>query len=501
MSDSLVDLASLEAAATPVETPTEDSAIEETPADETPVEETPAEGSETAGKETETHNADGTEKTSEEQAAFKEKATAAAKGEELPGTEKTPQEVRKALKSFKDASPENAAMVKLLHGSYERHQAYKEQFPTVQAAKEAKAFIDTIGGIEGYQKTVEAADAVAAADDLLHNADPKIWDNVIEDLKSVGKLDALGKLAPAFLEKLKVVDSQGYYDTFTPHFFEGLKEVHMDSFIDQFNAALGAKNEKGEPTPDINTISGLVKGITKWYTDLKTNVESKKPLDTPERRAFLKEKEEFEKAKSTDAQTKQKEYESGVAEEADKYNNKALSKALGPFLRMPFFKDFPYETKVDLGNGIKERLYNTLKADKAYQTQMAAFWKAKPTAETRAKILQFHQLKLDAIAADIVRATVQNRYPGYAKGGSAAGRVAAAAVKKEVATKAAVQSTVSGKPIYVAVRPNDLVREPITVNGRAYTASELTTLQITGKGFIRGTDGKVRFVTWRKPVV
>lgn len=503
MSDSLLDFASLETAAAAVETPVDDTPAEETPAVDSAVEETPAE--ETAGEETETHNADGTEKTPEEQAAFKEaQKTAAAskgKGEELPGTEKTPQEVRKALKAFKEASPENAAMVKQLHGSYERHQAYKAEFPTVQAAKEAKNFIESIGGIEGYQKTVEMADAVKAADDLLYAADPKIWDNVIEDLKSVGKLDALAKLAPSFLEKLKSVDDKGYYETFTPHFYEGLNEVHIPEFINQFNTALAAKNEKGEPAPDINAITGLVKNITKWYNDLKTNVEAKKPLDTPERRAFLKEKEEFEKSKATEAQTKQKEYENNVAEEADKYNNKALGKALGTYLRMPFFKDFPYETKVDLGNGIKEKLYATLKADKVYQQQMTGFWKMKPTAETRAKIMQFHQIKLDAIADDVVKAVVQNRYPNYAKGGSAAGRVAAAAAKKVASTKAAVQSTVSGKPIYVAVRPSNLVREPITVNGREYSVSDLTTLQITGRGFVKSADGKTRYVTWRKPTV
>ena len=164
---------------------------------------------------------------------------------------------------------------------------------------------------------------------------------------------------------------------------------------------------------------------------------------------------------------------------------------------MPYFKDFPYETKVDLGNGIKSNLYAALKADNAYQTQMSAMWKMK--TPDRAKMIQYHTAKVDSIAADIVRQTVQNRYPGYAKGGSAAGKAAAAVVKKENATKAATQSVASGKPIYVAARPENLVREAIKVGNKDYSASDLVTLQIMGRGFVKTPDGKgFKFITWRK---
>ena len=163
---------------------------------------------------------------------------------------------------------------------------------------------------------------------------------------------------------------------------------------------------------------------------------------------------------------------------------------------MPFFKDFPYDTKVDLGNGIKDRLYSALKADKAYQLQMSTMWKAK--TPDRAKMIQYHEAKVQSIASDIVTKTVQNRYPGYAKGGSAAGKAAATVAKKVTSDKAAVQSVASGKPIYIAVRPTNLVREPITVGGRDYSSSDLVNLQITGKGFVKTTDGKgFKFITWR----
>jgi hypothetical protein len=94
---------------------------------------------------------------------------------------------------------------------------------------------------------------------------------------------------------------------------------------------------------------------------------------------------------------------------------------------------------------------------------------------------------------------VQSRYPGYAKGGSAAGRVAAATVKKAADTKAATVSVTTGKPIYVATRPDNLVREPIKIGNKEYSAADLVTLQIMGRGYVKSGDGKsYKLITWRK---
>lgn len=501
MADALVDFASLDSAAAEV---TPAAEVVETPAVETDsAVETPATDTDSvveAGTETETTNADGTEKTAEQQAEFKTKAAAKAESDKAIDTKATPDSVRKALKSMRDADPKNADVVKQLHGSFERWNAAKAIFPKgVAEMQEAKAFIELVGGPEGYAKTQEAVDAVTATDELLYAADPKLWDNVIEELKTSGHPEALGQLAPAFLQKLKAHDSDAFYNTTIPVVADALKEVHMDSFVSQFNAALTEKNEKGEVVPNLAKITGLVKSITDWYTDLDKDAKLRTatPAETPERKKFLAEKAEFEKTKTEDGQRKQKEFENGVAEECDKKNNVRLGKALGTFLKMPFFKDFPRETLIDLGNGIKERLYSTLKADKTYQAQMATMWKQK--TPDRAKMIEYHNAKLESIADEIVRATVQNRYPGYAKGGSAAGRVAAAVVKKAAVAKADTASVNTGKPIYVASRPENLVREPIKVGGKDYSTNDLVTLQIMGRGFVRSGDGKsFKFITWRK---
>ena len=213
----------------------------------------------------------------------------------------------------------------------------------------------------------------------------------------------------------------------------------------------------------------------------------------------MEEKAAFEKTKSADAQEKITNWENSVAETADKSNNVTLGKALQPFLKMPFFKGFPRETMVDLGNGIKEHLYASLKADRAYQAQISALWKGGNTPENNAKMQKFHQGWLDDHAQELVTKVVQKRYPGYARNGMAAGRVAAAAEKKAADTKAGVASVTNNKPIYVPQRPSNLIRETIKVGGKEYGPNDLQMMQIAGRGFIRTTDGRgVRLITWRK---
>ena len=182
------------------------------------------------------------------------------------------------------------------------------------------------------------------------------------------------------------------------------------------------------------------------------------------------------------------EFKNNVAKVCESHNNKLLGADLGPFLKMPFFVGYGKENLIPLGNTIKNNLYTALKADTAYQAQMKAMWGAK--TPDRAKIEEYHKARVQSISKDIVRDTVQKMYPGYAKGGAAAGRVAAAAAKKDVVAKTEVKAaanTAAGKPTYVAQKPAweaiDWDKDPKQL------------LYITGKAYLKG---KGTLVTWRK---
>lgn len=449
----------------------------------------------TEGKETETHNADGTEKTPEEQEKFKADASAKATG----GKDQVPQEVRGALKTLKDSAPDDPkiqAAVKTLHGAYERWTAAKE---LLGAGVEGgvvglRNFLSEVGvktlpeARAAFRQHGEMVSSVTATDELLHRADPVLAENVFEDMKATGSEKNYGKVVGNFVNHLKTADPTSYYENVAkPMTLAGLDEVEFPAAINSLHKALIAG--------DNATAMSITKAIAGFYTNLRDELGEAAKI-SKERAAWEEEKAAGTKAEQAKAT---KEFETSVATSAEQYNNQRLGKSLGGFLKLPFFKDFPYETKVDLGNGIKANLYDRLRADKDYQSAMAAFWKAKPTAENREKMVAYHQQKIDAIADEVVRTTIQKRYPGYAKGGSAAGKAAAASASKANATKAAAQSVTTGKPIYVASRPENLIRTDIKIAGRSYTANDLQTLQIAGKGFVKTTDGKsVKFVTWRK---
>ena len=411
-------------------------------------------------------------------------------GSETKETDSTPQNVRKALKAMRDSDPANAKIVKELHNSYERASAYGKEFPTVGEARDAKAFIDSIGGHEGWESAQAVIANIEETDALLYAGDKQLVANVVEDLKETGNLAALGKIGPAFIDAMKAnLDAKAFNQAITPHVIASLEAANLQGAI----SALGSTVAKlfGEDGKTVNaealkTLKEITADMDAWWKSEKKSSEAAKvaPKDEvdPERQKFQKEKSDWEQAKT-------KEFRTGVATDCEKYNNRALGGHLKGYLTTAFFKEFPRETLIDLGNGIKERLYRTLEDDGAYQKQMKAMWSAKtPDA---AKIKEYHNAKLDAIAEKIVRDTIQARYPSYAKGGKAAGRVAAAETKKVADNKVAEKSVVSGQPVYVAQKPRwesiDWSKDPkqlLYIAGKAYTKP-------VGK-----TPGKL--VTWRK---
>lgn len=391
----------------------------------------------------------------------------------------TPQAIRSTLRNIRESADPNTpegkatlAAVKALHNNFERWNAAKEFFPKgFSEMKDAAAFIKEIGGREGYSQTQAVLQSVQDIDELLYNGDPKLWDNVVDDLKNEGKLDALGKLAPAFLDKLRESDPDGYFRGFAPHFLNGLRESNVPQAINQLYRALVAR--------DSDTAKEIVQGMANWYKGLQEKQEKTKSAELdPERKAFAKERAEFEQGKIKERNTE-------IATTAEKSNNELLGTALRPYLKMPFFKGFTRANLIPLGNLAKQNLHAELRNDKAYQTQMKAFFAAK--TPDKAKIAEYHRAAVESRSERIMRATIQTLYPGYAKGGSAAGRIAAVTAKKAAEEKANAAAVATGKPIYVPQKPKweavDWDKDPKQL------------LYIAGKAFLKGSG---KFVTWRR---
>lgn len=477
MSESVIDFAGLDSAvaADTSAVSAEPEVVVDAPVADTPAADAPAVDAPAAKEAKPQYNSDGSPK------------EAAAKVEEdLPGTEKTPAEIRQALKALRDSDPKHASAVKQLHGAFERYEAVKAIFPGgVNEIKQAKEFMDLVGGHEGLESLQGVKVAAEASDAQLYEGSPDLISAIVEDLKSHNKLDALGKLAPSFFDAVKAHDEKGYYAAFAPHFISGLESVNIPNAFSSLEAALNDP----DPVKALAAAKGISADLTKWYKDLDaTNKKAKEDVVSPERKqldadraAFLKDQESFKSNQST-------EFKNSVATVCEKSNNQLLGAQLKDFLRMPFFQGYGRDNLMPLGNTIKANLYDTLKADHAYQAQMKAMWSAK--TPDRAKIEEYHKARVESIAPELVRSVVQKMYPGYAKGGSAAGRIAAKTVKataNTVADAAAVKATASGKATYVAAKPAwdsiDWDKDPKQL------------LYITGKAYLKG---KNTLVTWRK---
>lgn len=489
MSDSVIDFAGLDSAVAAAEKTTTTLEVTATPEAGTPEAGT-SEEVKTGGEGTPENKdkvVDGKKEAKQQYDSsgqpIKDETKTGAAEEELPGTEKTPQEIRSLLKAMRDADPKNLAAVKQLHGAFERWEAAKAIYPGgVNEMRQAKEFVDLVGGHEGLEKLQGTVTAAEASDAQLYEGSPELIENIVADLKANGKLDALGKLTAPFLDAVKANDEAGYYKAFSPHFLEALQTVNMPGAINGMVKALSDP----DPAKAVEAAKGIAEGLKKWYDDLDSeNKKTKENVVSPERKkldedraAFLKQQEDFKTNQTT-------EFKNNVAKTCESVNNKTLGAELAPFLKFSFFKGFGRENLIPLGNTIKSNLYATLKADNAYQAQMKAMWGAK--TPDRAKIEEYHKARVASVAKDIVRDTVQKMYPGYAKGGAAAGRVAAAAEKKEVAAKVEDKAVASGKPVYVAEKPKwdaiDWDRDPKQL------------LYITGKAYLKGTG---RLVTWRK---
>ena len=424
----------------------------------------------------EVENASGAEHAAEgEGQGADERKGAIEKGEGVTGgaKEQTPQQVRQILKTLRESGdPASVQAARQLHQSWEREQAFKQLFPGgVKAARETMDYINALGGTEGIANLQDTLANVEAVDAKLYSGDGSVWKDLVEDLKSADKLGALEQLGPAFLDTLSEAHPTAYANAIRGHLVQNLTSVGFVDAVNNIGAALAQGN--------VAEAQKILKSIGTWFSDQRAKAQAAKvdPL-AKEREAIAKEKQAF-------AESKSNEFKSSVGTEADKSNNQLLGAQLKNFLKMSFFRGFNRENLIPLGNAIKQDLYATLKADQTYQLQMKALWGAK--TPDRAKILEYHRTRVESIAPDVVRRTIQRMYPTYAKAGAAAGRVAAAQQKKAAVT--AQNGPINWKnATYIATKPS---WDSLDMSGK-----DAQTNFILGRGVMKGT-GKA--VYWRKP--
>jgi len=446
-----------------------------TPLDTPEVAEGKAEGEEqTEGGESKAEGETQDSKEGSEQKSEEQKLAEAA-------SKLSPDSVRKALREWRDSDPEhkNAAIVKALHGAYERWNAAKEVFPTVAEMRTAKEFLQGHGGVEGvtnYIANIDETDKLLySAGEDIKNAD-QLWSNIVDDLKNEGKLEALPNIAQSLLANLEQhAGSEAFAEVAVPVIARGLQDSGATRAVNAIWTALN-EGKTGEAKE-------LLKGLGNWMSDMLQRGSSEKKAE----RQLTK----LEAAKQEFEVSKQKEFTASIGKEASSSTIKIVGKALAPYLNgayKAYSSSLGKPALRTLAAALMDKVQTGMVADKAYQTQMKALW-ARPQ-ENKQKMLDLTAQLVEKLVKDgtLVRNTISEHYPSWLKSGSPAMQRQAARAEREAAQKKAdATSKATGKPQYVPSKPAwdsiDWDKDPKQV------------LYITGKAYLKGSG---RFVTWRK---
>lgn len=469
---SVVDFAGLDAAASSAAV---DSAVTETSTVET-------------STDTQTDISNTSETTAVE--SGKEKAELNTDGSPKDALDKSssvvPEHIRGLLRTMRDADVKNATAVKELHAAYERWRATTEMVGK-GGYGEIKAQNDLLREISGtpegtpvtaaqareaisnMQGTVQAAQE---SDTLLYEGSKTLIDNVVSDLTTQGKLDALGKLLPHFAEAAREHDPQGFVAHQRSLFLATAAETGLTETLNSVYTALS----KGDSTGAM----AKLKSVGAYFNELQ-KAESDKAREAE---IVKRERGQLETQKNTQQTAERTQATNQIAKVCDSHNNKLLGAELAPFLKEAFFRGYGKDNLMPLGNTLKQALYAALKADATYQAAMKTMWAApKPD---QSKIEAYHKSAVSKIAKQIVTSTVDRMYPGHKGGTAAAGRVAGKAAA--AAPKAAPTSPQNAKmptPIKLSAKP---ARNLID-----FSVKDADLLMITGRAYLK--DG--RFVSWR----
>jgi hypothetical protein len=365
-----------------------------------------------------------------------------AEGEEAEGEPKAegddkqvdartnPAKIRAALKVLRDSDPANAGIARELNDAYGRYQGYKSVFPKVGDAQAAKITLDAAGGTEGIAHLQSLVANVNQTDANLYSGKGEVIDSLLEDMKSNGHPEALGKLAPHYLDVLEGHDKAAYETAMNPRHLSFLDSVNFPGIVN----ALAKAAQSG----DTDTVSKIVAEMGRFYNDFRKDNEGKANVN-PEKEAWEKERDE---SRSNETKT----FQTGVATACVNENKSAILSSLKQYVKdNPYFKSWSQRMLANLGNDIHQELFRQLKGNAGYQSQMGALWSVgKPDGD---KIKSYHKSVAALMAPRIVKEVLDKDYSGYAK--RAVSKPPIPAAKNGKAPEAQVQT----KPNFVFAEP------------------------------------------------
>lgn len=465
MAADVIDVAALDSAAAAVETdiPSLDSAQTnaETPA-EAPAVETDSAADKTEGK-------DSAEKPVVDAAKTLNDAVAAF----------TPKAIVEKLSEIKKTDP---ALATRLHqevkNSLEAKAFLKTVAPEAKDWKEAAKILSERVAPE-IQKQL---DAVTATDELLYSPNPEdhktLAGNVIEDLKSsVGEADTperFSSLTSTFIEKLKEVNPQAHTQLTRSTFLDASESSGLIESLNKLNAHLGAGRTA--------EAKALLSDISKFY---------QAEISAEQAGAKARTDQQAAQAKETTARVEALKKDCGV--KVNSLCNQRLGRQLAPYLSKEL-KGLDRTAQENVAAELYKALQAKLGTDNDHVAKFSKLYaQAKTQKHFDSMIKEFETRLTPDYVKKTVEETLKRLYP--AKFQTVAPK--APAPKAPATTKVSVNGVLQDA-VLLSKRPDGLIRDYVNFKSREYHASDLSTMQMMSRGFIKGKDGKPTLCTWRK---
>lgn len=218
----------------------------------------------------------------------------------------------KWIKALQATSPEEYKRAK---ASFFEHSSYKQVYPTVQAARDDRALVQSLGGKDGVATLRGDAQVFKTAANQFLTGNPAFVKDLAEEDPT-----AFGLMVPLALQQYQQTDSEGYKITIASLWDREFKAVgFVENGLNPLKAAIAAGNKE--------QATAILDSILNWHNDIQ-GLASKS--EDPRVKALLAEKM---KSRETAEKNENKAFLASYSNEAHKAVKTESTKVFDSFFK------------------------------------------------------------------------------------------------------------------------------------------------------------------------
>lgn len=383
----------------------------------------------------------------------------------------------KIVESLQKLKAEDPAMAKVIH-SHVKQGLDSQRFLKEVGAKdfaEAKTLLSKPDeATEQFRQSVEDSDAKLYAGGEAHK---ELVENILSDLKdNVGEQAGarFSELTTNMINKLKEADPQAHTHFIRSTFLDTSESSGLIASLNTLSAHLGAGRTA--------EAKALLSDISKFYQ-----------AEISAEQAGARERTDQQAAQTKETTARVETLKKDCATKVNSLCNQRLGNHLAPYLGKEL-KGLDRTAQEQ----VAAELYKALQAKLGTNNDhVAKFSKLYAQAKTQkhfdSMIKEFETRLTPDYVKQTVAETLKRLYP--AKFQTVAPKPAA--LKAPATTKVSVNGVLQDA-VLLSKRPDGLIRDYVNFKSREYHASDLSTMQMMSRGFIKSKTGSPTLVVWKK---